>query len=72
VLSVTRIEIAMADSTERNSEQPFAQKKYMDIDGHRMAYIDAGEDAPIVFQRSNPTSSYLWGDVMTHSKDRAG
>jgi haloalkane dehalogenase len=54
----------MPKSTERNSEQPFAQKRYMDIDGHRMAYIDEGEGAPIVFQHGNPTSSYLWRNIM--------
>lgn len=50
------------------SEQPFAAKKYLDIHGHRMAYIDEGEGAPIVFQHGNPTSSYLWRNVMRHLK----
>jgi haloalkane dehalogenase len=45
----------MADST-----QPFAAKKFIEIQGQRMAYIDEGEGAPIVFQHGNPTSSYLW------------
>jgi haloalkane dehalogenase len=29
-----------------------------------MAYIDEGEGAPIVFAHGNPTSSYLWRNVM--------
>jgi pimeloyl-ACP methyl ester carboxylesterase len=29
-----------------------------------MAYIDEGEGAPIVFAHGNPTSSYLWHNVM--------
>ena len=29
-----------------------------------MAYIDEGDGAPIVFQHGNPTSSYLWRNVM--------
>jgi pimeloyl-ACP methyl ester carboxylesterase len=62
----------MADSTERNSEQPFAEKKFMDIDGQRMAYIDAGEGAPIAFQHGNPTSWYLWRNVMPTSRGRVG
>lgn len=45
-------------------EQPFAQKKFLDVNGHRMAYIDEGEGAPIVFQHGSPTSSYLWRNVM--------
>jgi haloalkane dehalogenase len=43
---------------------PFAEKKLIEIRGHRMAYIDEGEGAPIVFQHGNPTSSYLWRNVM--------
>ncbi len=42
----------------------FADKKFIEIKGCRMAYIDQGEGAPIVFQHGNPTSSYLWRKVM--------
>ena len=42
----------------------FAEKKYIEIKSRRMAYIDEGEGAPIVFQHGNPTSSYLWRKVM--------
>ena len=47
-----------------DSAQPFAAKKFLDINGRRMAYIDEGEGAPIVFAHGNPTSSYLWRNVM--------
>jgi haloalkane dehalogenase len=40
------------------------RKSFMDVLGHRMAYIDEGEGAPIVFLHGNPTSSYLWRSVM--------
>ena len=42
----------------------FAAKKFIEIKGRRMASIDEGEGAPIVFQHGNPTSSYLWRKVM--------
>ncbi len=42
----------------------YAEKKYIEIKGRRMAYIDEGDGAPIVFQHGNPTSSYLWRKVM--------
>ncbi len=42
----------------------FAEKKLIEIKGSKMAYIDEGEGAPIVFQHGNPTSSYLWRHVM--------
>ena len=31
-----------------------------------MAYIDEGAGSAIVFQHGNPTSSYLWRNVMPH------
>ena len=46
--------------------EPYAEKKFLEIMGHRMAYIDEGEGDPIVFQHGNPTSSYLWRNVMPH------
>jgi haloalkane dehalogenase len=34
--------------------------------GKSMAYVDEGEGDPIVFLHGNPTSSYLWRNVMPH------
>ncbi|MGH7326373.1 MAG: haloalkane dehalogenase [Candidatus Rokuibacteriota bacterium] len=31
-----------------------------------MAYVNIGRGAPLVFLHGNPTSSYLWRDVITH------
>lgn len=56
----------MPETRVRTSERPFAAKKYLDVHGHRMAYIDEGEGPAIVFQHGNPTSSYLWRNVMPH------
>jgi haloalkane dehalogenase len=33
-----------------------------------MAYVEAGEGDPIVFLHGNPTSSYLWRNVMPHAE----
>jgi len=48
------------------SPKPYAEKKYMEVNGKRMAYIDEGEGDAIVFQHGNPTSSYLWRNIMPH------
>jgi haloalkane dehalogenase len=48
------------------SDTPFAAKRFLDVNGLRMAYIDEGEGDAIVFQHGNPTSSYLWRNVMPH------
>ena len=50
------------------SPQPFASKKFIEIKGRRMAYVDEGEGDAIVFQHGNPTSSYLWRNVMPHCR----
>jgi haloalkane dehalogenase len=41
-------------------------KRHIDVLGRRMAYVEMGQGAPIVFQHGNPTSSYLWRNVMPH------
>ena len=41
-------------------------KKYVDVLGKKMAYVEMGRGRPIVFQHGNPTSSYLWRNVMPH------
>jgi haloalkane dehalogenase len=48
------------------SANPFAPKKFATVNGARMAYIDEGAGDAIVFQHGNPTSSYLWRNVMPH------
>ncbi|CUH86691.1 Haloalkane dehalogenase [Phaeobacter sp. CECT 5382] len=42
------------------------KKKFATVHGKQMAYIDEGEGDPIVFLHGNPTSSYLWRNVMPH------
>ena len=51
---------------KRTFEQPYAEKKYVTVRGHQMAYIDEGEGTPIIFQHGDPASSYLWRNVMPH------
>lgn len=46
------------------SESWKQRKSFAEVLGHRMAYIDEGEGAPIVFLHGNPTSSYLWRTVL--------
>jgi haloalkane dehalogenase len=48
------------------SAQPFGRKKFAGVLGRRMAYIEEGAGDAIVFQHGNPTSSYLWRNVMPH------
>ena len=45
------------------TEQPLT-KKTVDVHGSRMAYHERGSGAPVLFLHGNPTSSYLWRDVI--------
>lgn len=45
-------------------------KKYVEVNGKRMAYVEMGEGAPILFQHGNPTSSYLWRNIMPELASR--
>jgi hypothetical protein len=45
------------------TEQPLA-KKTVDVLGRSMAYHERSEGAPVLLLHGNPTSSYLWRDVI--------
>ena len=45
------------------------QKKKIQVFDKKMAYVEIGKGAPIVFQHGNPTSSYLWRNIMPHLKN---
>ena len=48
-------------------------KSYATINGKQMAYHESGDGGPgddvVVFLHGNPTSSYLWRDVIPHVRD---
>lgn len=50
---------------EVSSEFPYSHK-YVDIHGSKMAYVDEGHGDPILFLHGQPTSSYLWRNIMPH------
>lgn len=39
-------------------------KKFIEVNGRQMAYVEMGSGDPIIFQHGNPTSSYLWRNIM--------
>ncbi|BBZ75599.1 haloalkane dehalogenase 3 [Mycolicibacterium anyangense] len=46
--------------------KPYGHTQYTEVLGATMAYVDEGAGDAIVFQHGNPTSSYLWRNVMPH------
>jgi haloalkane dehalogenase len=57
------------DRESQMTEQPLA-KKTVDVLGSRMAYHERGAGAPVLFLHGNPTSSYLWRDVIPELERR--
>ena len=47
-----------------SSNEP--EKKSMEVLGKRMAYVEMGDGDPVVFAHGNPTSSYLWRNIIPH------
>jgi len=42
------------------------ESKYVDVLGSRMHYVEEGSGDPVLFLHGNPTSSYLWRNVIPH------
>lgn len=45
-------------------------KKQAQILGHTMSYVEEGSGDPIVFLHGNPTSSYLWRNIIPYGVER--
>ena len=39
-------------------------KRFIEVNGKMMAHVEMGEGKPIIFQHGNPTSSYLWRNIL--------
>ena len=53
----------MTQGQQVSAKNPYARHR-INAGGVEMAYIDAGQGDPIVFLHGNPTSSYLWRNVI--------
>jgi len=53
-----------------SSSFPF-ESKYLDIKGSKMHYIDVGQGDPVLFLHGNPTSSYLWRNIIPYLQPNA-
>lgn len=50
---------------EISAEFPF-ESRYLVVKGSKIHYIEEGEGDPILFLHGNPTSSYLWRNVIPY------
>ena len=55
----------MTDTEGISAEFPF-EPHYVEVEGSRMHYVEEGTGDPILFLHGNPTSSYLWRNIIPH------
>ncbi len=54
-------------TTKRSNDTKTARaKKHANINGYKMSYVECGVGQPIVFLHGNPTSSYLWRNIIPY------
>jgi haloalkane dehalogenase len=53
-----------------SDEFPF-ESKYVNVHGSRMHYVDEGRGDPVLFLHGNPTSSYLWRNILPYLSGKA-
>ena len=49
-----------------SAADPYERRRVKVHEGVEMAYVDTGTGQPVVFLHGNPTSSYLWRNVIPH------
>ncbi|MCR9142925.1 MAG: haloalkane dehalogenase [bacterium] len=52
-----------------SAEFPY-ESKFIAVKESRMHYVEAGQGDPILLVHGNPTSSYLWRNIIPHLKDQ--
>lgn len=60
----------MSNAKAISAEFPF-ESKYVDVAGSKLHYVEQGEGQPILFLHGNPTSSYLWRNVIPPVSEHA-
>ena len=58
------------NSKQISSDFPF-ESNYLDVMGSKMHYVDIGQGDPILFLHGNPTSSYLWRNIIPYLQSSA-
>lgn len=42
------------------------EKRFIEVNGQKMAYVEHGAGDPVIFLHGNATSSYMWRNIMPH------
>lgn len=60
----------MAETQIISADFPY-QSNYIEVHGSKMHYIDEGSGDPVLFLHGNPTSSYLWRNIIPYLSPQA-
>lgn len=55
----------MSTTQDISADFPY-ESNYIEVHGSKMHYVDEGSGDPILFLHGNPTSSYLWRNIISH------
>ena len=58
----------MADDKEISGAFPF-ESKFIEVEGSKIHYVEEGSGDPILFLHGNPTSSYLWRNIIPYAAE---
>ena len=58
-------------SEDTISSSDFHPRKRVSVEGTEISYVDVGDGPPVVFLHGNPTSSYLWRNIIPCLSDSA-
>ena len=61
---------SQATSKPISADFPF-QSNFVEVDGSRIHYVDEGQGDPVLFLHGNPTSSYLWRNIIPYVTSQA-
>ena len=77
-VSVLMLSAASAVQAQPAADDPWAtpsaefpyDSQFVEVDGATMHYVEEGEGAPILFLHGNPTSAYLWRNIIPYVSDQ--
>ncbi len=55
----------MSQARTISADFPYASH-YIEVHGSKLHYVEEGSGDPILFLHGNPTSSYLWRNILPH------
>ena len=66
-VSLGAVSASAQETAPAANSAPFPfEKSFVEVNGAQMAYVDEGDGPVVLFLHGNPTSSYIWRNVIPH------